>query len=483
MDRAVWRLTFFVWMAVLALYVRPLLFPVLAQDDFGILAQSLTWERTVANLWVPLNEHAMPLGRLLTFALLQLAQSPLSLPRLFGLVGPVTLLGSMSLVYLLVRRECDHPLYGLSAETLFGVTTVYQQTVFWYAGNFALFGLVTTLLALLCAQRWRQTGRAIYMVWTVIGCALAPGWFAGGILAGPLCGLYLAIPRQKAEGRRQNSNWSSILPSAFCLLPWAIFSPLLGTAFFLAVSLPRTASTILNLSHYGGQRAHEAFDPLTGLIMTGRSVIDNLLLGVVGLTGFEVPPLLVVLLLASLFVAGVWWWRQARERPLLLLGLGLIVGSYWLVYSARAAWGYEGVMTTSSYGRYHLFPQLGLALFFTGGLSGRAGRWFQLDQTGALTPRQIRALAWLLGISLVLQLPRGLGVYFHFPEQPGIFQQLADMEERCRREHISGDSARAVLPKLDLRGSVCDMNGWELLRGSTDPWPLTTDEVKRRLGR
>ena len=50
--------------------------PVLAQDDFQILAQSWTWQKTLDGLWTPNNEHAMPLGRLLTFAVVQLAGRP-----------------------------------------------------------------------------------------------------------------------------------------------------------------------------------------------------------------------------------------------------------------------------------------------------------------------------------------------------------------------------------------------------------------------
>jgi hypothetical protein len=60
-------------LATLELYTRPLLRPMLLQDDFQILAQSWTWTRTLEGIWVPQNEHAMPLGRLLTAALVHLS--------------------------------------------------------------------------------------------------------------------------------------------------------------------------------------------------------------------------------------------------------------------------------------------------------------------------------------------------------------------------------------------------------------------------
>ena len=58
-----------VFLLATALYARPLLFPVLNQDDFQILAQSWTWQKTIEGVWIPNNEHAMPLGRLTTWLL------------------------------------------------------------------------------------------------------------------------------------------------------------------------------------------------------------------------------------------------------------------------------------------------------------------------------------------------------------------------------------------------------------------------------
>src|SRR6185437_1790981 len=194
----------------------------------------------------------------------------------------------------------------------------------WFAASFALLSLDTMLLGLLAAQRWRQTGRGIYLDLTVLACLLAPGWFAIGVLAGPLCCLYLmqnASPMQNAECRMQNKRQgiSSILHSAFCILHSRLsFLPLLGTALFLAVSLPRTAETNMHLDHYGEQTAVEAFRPLIGLEYTLRSLVDNLLLGVVGVTSVALPVWCVAVVLFGVMVWGVWWWRQAPDRRLML---------------------------------------------------------------------------------------------------------------------------------------------------------------------
>ena len=148
------------------------------------------------------------------------------------------------------------------------------------------------------------------------------------------------------------------------------------------------------------------------------SVVDNLLIGLLGTytMDYALPVPLVVVLLVPLAAALFWWWRQAPDGRLLLLGAGLIGSSYLLTYSARAEWGYVGVMTGPMMGRYHLLPQLGLALVVCGGLPGRNGRWFCLDEAGVLSRRQVRALALLIGLCFVVQLPRG--VLCRFPPDP-----------------------------------------------------------------
>ncbi len=144
-------------LAATALYGRALLFPVLVQDDFQILARSWTWAKTAYGLWLPNNEHAMPLGRLLTFAAARLAGRPTGLPLAAVLAGVVGLLPALALTYLFVRRELGHPFYGLAALILFGVNSVYQQAVYWFAASFSVYALDALLLGLLAAQQFRQT--------------------------------------------------------------------------------------------------------------------------------------------------------------------------------------------------------------------------------------------------------------------------------------------------------------------------------------
>jgi hypothetical protein len=440
-------------------------------DDFQILTPSRSWERTRESIWMPQNEHAMPLGRLFCFALDNLAGRLPVLPYLTCLVGPFALLTAMLLVYVFVLREQGRRFYAVLAVVLFGVTSVYHQAVWWFAASFALFSLDTMLLGLLAVQRFRQTGRALYLDLAVLACLLAPGLFAIGILGGPLCCLYLLPPNEESGGARSTRHWTLL--------------PLMGTVLFLAVSLPRTAEAILHTGHYGGQTALEAFHPLTGLVYTLRSLVDNLLLGLIGVTNLALPIAIVVPILLVLMASGLWWWRQASDHRLMLLGLGLIGISYMLVYSARATWDYRQ-MTNPGFARYHLLPQLGLVLFFCGGLPGRAGCWFTVDEDNGLNQRQRRQIYALIGVLLLIHLPRGLlcgaatswDMVAERRDQQAVLHRIEEVDARCRQHHIDAAAAREALGRLQMPLSMGVIDGWELLRGSHDPRPFPPEEIR-----
>jgi hypothetical protein len=461
-PRAVAALATVACLASLALYAPILWRPVLMQDDFQILEQSWTWERTRAGLWMPQNEHAMPLGRLLTWGLVCLAGRQTAVPFACALVGPLALAVGVLLTFAFVSRERGHPLPGLVAMTLFGVTCVYQQAIFWFAASFSVLALDTLLLALLAAQRWRRSGGILFLGLTLLATALAPSWFASGILVGPLVALYL-LP----WGTKEVKTWR----------PWlGMAAAAVGSGLFLAISLPRTVEAILHLEHYQGKTALETFDVAAGAVSTCRSVVDNLLPGLFGVGGLGVslPLPAACVVLAGLVAVGVWWWRRARERRLLLLGLGLVGCSYLLVYSARAFLPYEE-MTGLAWTRYHLQPQLGLALFVAGGLRRTA--------EGTLTRRQVVWVAALIAVCFGMQLPRGvLGRFRPDAQQEELLRRIEEVDARCREHHIGADDARQALPPLDLSAWVSKVNGWTFLWGSPEPRPRPAAEVRRLLG-
>src|SRR6266568_9434458 len=92
--------------ASLALYALPIAWPLLQLDDFQIVFRSWTWDTAWAKLWVPANEHAMPLGRITTCALASLAGGrPTAFLTLIGWHGPLALVAGMILLGLFVARE------------------------------------------------------------------------------------------------------------------------------------------------------------------------------------------------------------------------------------------------------------------------------------------------------------------------------------------------------------------------------------------
>lgn len=458
----------------LGLHICSILWPTLYWDDFQILAGSWTWEAAWQNLSVPFNEHVMPLGRISTWVLVQIAGRPTALPLAAALQGPLAVLGAMLLVYFFVRRELGHSLYGLVAMALFGVSTRYWNAVQWFAASFAVLALDTFLLALLAAQAWRKTGRVSRLVMCGVATALAPCWFASGVLAGPWCALYL-LPWPRDGADEPLLQWRRWLPALV---------PVLGTAVFLGISLPLSGEQIMHTEHYWGKTAVEASDPWDGLKTTGRSVVDNLVLGFWAIPDRVYPVHLVGIVLGALTAALVWWWLGTPARRLLLLGLALIVGNYWLTFTARAGWSYEEY--THGWTRYHLFPQLGLAWVICAGLPRWQERLLAADGVlGHLRGWQVRTGPLLIGLMTLLflgQLPRGVQFYDN-TQQLADLREVEMMDRRCREGGISAEQARAVLrqPDDEVCHSSPKVSRWDFLWGSDQPVSRTDEEVRRYL--
>jgi hypothetical protein len=447
------------------LNVAAVLRPMLLIDDFQIVVGSWTWHDALANLWLPQNEHAMPLGRLSTWALARLAGPQTNLPLALALQGPLALLGAVVLLYLFVRRETGQPFVALLAMTLFGVNTHYQNAVYWFAASFAVLALDTLLLGVLAAQRWRQTGRRRWLLLSAGWCALAPGWFGSGILAGPLCSLYLLSYRPKPSWRA----WGAALV------------PLLGTLASLAVILSQSGRRILTLPRVEVEAvAWQTFNPLVGLGYTLRAMVDDVVPGALGFTEVTSPVWVAAAVWGVFVVAGIWWWRHAPARPLLVLGLGLIGTGYLLSFTARAYFPYE---TVHHWSRYQLFAHLGLVLFVCGGLPRGL-----LDRVNAARPRVIdMSAAGLFGVLLLTQCPR-ISCIAYDPTQAADLRRVERVDARCREHHIDAATARRALPEFEVFGMFGrevngrPLSGWDLLRGSDDPQPMSVEEARRLLG-
>lgn len=452
--RLVFGLILAAGLAAIAVNAPSLLYPYLYFDDFPIFQESRTWSSTCANLWVPFNEHCWPIMRLYAWLVWQAAGSASGLPLAAAIAIRLLILTTMLLLALFVRRERNDAFLGYAAMILFGVSAVYQEAVYWFAASPAIGAAATTLAALLAAQRWRQTGRWPWLAGAAFGCAAAPGWFAGGILAGPLCGLYLAIGGTKRR--------------------WLALAPLLGSAVFLAISLPLAGRQIMHTAHYEGRSALDSFELSTAFVNSGRSIIDSLVLGAVGVWQVVSPKEAVAAGLILLAGLVVWLWRRAPSRRLISLGLGFILLNDLLIYGARAGFPYEQLATWS---RYAVWPWLGFVLIVCGGIRGPARATLR-----PLTRGELRALGWLIAISFVLQASRGIfAIAFDDPTQGQALRQVDRMEEQCEAHRIAAADAVQALEPLPVPGNP-KFNGWLFLRGSEHPLPRSVDETRRLLG-
>jgi hypothetical protein len=253
---------------------------------------------------------------------------------------------------------------------------------------------------------------------------------------------------------------------------WAFLLPIAGTIGFFAVALPGNVHHIVHLHHYYGRTAWESFDPAVGLQYTAQSLIDNLVLGTLGISGVAMPKAIVVVGLCGLIAAAVWWWLRATCRALLVLGLGFILLSDILIYSGRAAWIGQGM---HHWTRYNVFPHAGLTLFICGGLS-------PLHSTSPAR-RQTKTLLGVMTVLFLVNLPRGIiqGLQTYDPEQMPVLRRIDNMDARCRAHHISASTAREVLPILHVPHCGDDSNGWKLLRGSPEPRSIAPEEARRLL--
>jgi hypothetical protein len=240
-----------------------------------------------------------------------------------------------------------------------------------------------------------------------------------------------------------------------------------------------TARQIMYAEHYGGKSALDSFYLGKAVENSLRSVVDNLVLGTIGLLPLflhiPLPSAVTFTLLVPVLIGAVYWWRLAAHRRLLLVGLGLIFCNYLLIYGARQEWGYERFR---HWGRYQLFPHFGLVLFIVGGLPRWHGRL--VGNTGG-PPGWLRR-AWVPALlGLVLAHAWYNGIMEYTPRQRQQLEQIDAVDRRCRELRISREQAIEALPPFAVVLSDAGDNGWRFLRGSPDPLPRTKEEVRRLL--
>ncbi len=457
-------------LAVPLLYAPWLLVPHIRYDDFAFLTRSRTWADTLAHLWVPMNEHLMPLARLDAGLLMWIVTPRSRIPLAAQIHGVLAVIIGMWLLYWFVRRELGHPFYGLLAMIAWGVTTTYYETVTWYSASFFTLGLDVTLVALLAAQEFERSRRWSALVLCAACCALAPAFHSTALLAGAWCALYLALSSGPGDGS------PSLLKRSIAM------GPLAGTVIFVVIAALTASDQIVSAEHYRGKTLFGAFDFGEGVKNTLRTLADNQVPGIIGVwdrhSTFSWPAVWAIVASAAAFAAV--WWRVAPRRRLLILGLTILLTSDLIVYGARADWSYD--RSVHNWSRYHLFPHLGIVLFVMGGLVRFEGTWFRLEPNGCLTVRQASALILLIVGLLACHWPRSRGsTVVPPPEQMDVLRRVERIDKTCVAARIDAHTARQALGFLQFPLGFEGDNAWDFLRGSPAPVPTRTEDAARML--
>jgi hypothetical protein len=376
----------------------------------------------------PFNEHMAPLFDVVSWATWELAGRRLTLaPRAFTWAGLAPFVLSLGVLGLLVRREARSTTAALVAVAVFGISTVYLEAAWWYSASSFTWALLATLLAWLGASgagRSDRPGRG--WAGAALAAALAPAFSGIGLLAGPVAALRALSETDRTATRRR--------------VGLGVVIPLAGTLAYLA------ACSLFRYRDVLAESVRRNADARRALLATCRAPFEVLLPRLVGLR--EAAPRLsdaaVVALFAIGLLAGLAWARRSPRRPLILGGLFMIVGGYALAYSVRATYSAAPVLTIQ---RYHLFPQVGLALT----LAAASVPWSRrLDARPAAGLAAASALAALL-LAVNLSAMKGQARAFGFPEQGRTLAALEHVAATCRREGITRDQALAALDPIRPR--------------------------------
>ena len=159
----------------------------------------------------------------------------------------------------------------------------------------------------------------------------------------------------------------------------------------------------------------------------------------------------------------------------------MIVLSYGAAFTIRAYMEYEEMHHWS---RYHLFAHLGLVLIVCGGLPRGL-----LKGIDIIPPRLVDlALVCLVGVLLGTQCSRSGAIAGDPPEVAQQYRDLERVEKMdalCDKYDIDAATARQALPEFEVYGmekrelNGHRLSGWDLLRGSRSPKPMSVEEALR----
>jgi hypothetical protein len=335
------------WLVLLAwavLYRFPWMTYRFYADDLRYIKETgSTWSELAASLFVPFNEHLVPVTRLVTF-LLGAGAEPFGgdtrLPAFFGAYNAWLFVGTCSLLFLLLHR-IGGGLGALVGLSLFAVSLCHSEIVLWYSAAQWLVPACLLLGSLLVVERDSKRSFA----WATLFSALAPWNYSLGAVVGPFTSIWLL-------GWHRRWRWSSLLPAVVGVASTAV------VAMIVRQSMQQE-----RYWESGGKGMIEAFDPWMGLIYSARLFADRLILTNLGYRGPAVSMTVAAIIVALIGMSIVWAIRCKPEFSRLWPTAAFIVLGYGVAIPFRAWVQYEWIV---DWNRYQLIPLLGLSMLAAG---------------------------------------------------------------------------------------------------------------------
>ncbi len=413
---------------VLALWphVARLSHPSVYGDDLGRIwcLEALPTARVLST---PFNEHVAPFFDAVSALSWAVAGGNLTrVARVFTAAAFIPFVLTIVALAGLARRDLGSWPRSVIVVAIFAVAPVHVvETVWWYSGSNHMWAVLWTILAL-----W-YSGRPGHFasIGTFACVAIAPACSAMGLVAAPACVLYAMAGRSPRVGR-------IVAAASLGLLTYGLVASLLGL-------LP---AVIHGRSQSG--------DPIVGILAALQAPTAVLLPALLGLRPVDSALAAIweigVTILLSIAVLA-WSWKRP-ERGFVVAGLWFTLAAYLLIYPFRAVGGTESMFRVA---RYHLFPQLGLAMIL-GSLCGpllagpRGGR---------------NALAAVVAI-VILHSPRMISEssLYDFPSQALTLSAIEHAGAICRDEGITGPQAVAALEPIKPHWMAFDQSYANLAR-------------------
>jgi hypothetical protein len=441
---------------VLAPFARRLVRPTLFGDDVVRIAQ-IRNESLGEVLRRPFNEHLAPGHGLLTWVAWELCGRRLvAAPWTFAVSAWLSYGVMLGVLGWAVWRRGGGRAVALGVVAWAGLSWLTIEVMAYHSGSGFVWALAATVGAwALAGPSWRAR------VGAMVCAAVAPTFSAIGVLAGPAgaVGGWWAdesVGSERVAGRRRAG---------------AALAPLAGTLMYLAVAVA---------AHHGltvARGLERRVDLGVGLLAAGRAVARVLPWAAVGGRPAWSAPLGWADAVGGAVVVGVVLavaWRT-RQWAWAFAGLVLTGGGYGLTYPFRYEGSSEWLLRVD---RYHLFPQVGFALWVA-----MLGRWAVRRWPGLGGAWSGPLVAAVLVVLQGRQIDQRLRFY-EFAEQGRVLAALEELEAVCRVEGITRTQALAALEPIRTSWLHPERHGTTVLAmlGPTVPKSRVPDgAVRERL--